>query len=135
MLRPEIRRDNAQGIAATGAVRTPTRSWRITHGIKSNHHAITRFTPEGDARTVYRELFAIYSTAYKQNTPAAENILLKGISSVKNPTDLEVLLARYYVKAGRTADARAMFNKAIASANAAGNTQIAQSIADEVSKL
>lgn len=79
----------------------------------------------------YRALFTLYSQLYKQGTSAAEDILKKGIAASSKAYDLQVLLARYYRDSGRSADAKAQYDAAIANAKAQGLTDIAAQIGQE----
>jgi lipopolysaccharide biosynthesis regulator YciM len=81
----------------------------------------------------YRALYQLY--VLKKNNAAAENILKKGISANPSATDLKVLLARLYVSLGRTADAKVQYQAAIAGANAAGQTSVANQIEQELKQL
>lgn len=85
---------------------------------------------------IYQNLFQLYSqTSYVPSTTAAENILKTGIAANPQAYDLQVLLARYYVKEGRVNEAKAMYVTAQASATASGQSDTALQIQAEASKI
>lgn len=85
--------------------------------------------------SIYANLFTVYTTtSYKPSASAAEDILKKGIAANPKAIDLPVTLARYYKSLGRSADAQAQYNAAIANAKAAGNTDVAAQIEVEAAK-
>lgn len=86
--------------------------------------AIKNYPAGADA---YRALAELYQSGFRGGS-AAEDILKKGIKAAPQAIDLQVLLARYYTAAGRTADAAATYDAAIAAATAAGNTSLAASL-------
>lgn len=79
----------------------------------------------------YRGLYQLYAGVYKQGTSAAEDILKKGIAKNPNSVDLQVMLAQYYLSVGRTADAKAQYDVAIANAKAQELTSLAAQIQAE----
>lgn len=84
----------------------------------------------------YRDLFQLYTqTSYKPSGSAAENVLKQGIAAAPQAVDLHVLLARYFVLEGRTADAKAQFDAAISSAQSQGQTSLASQIQAEEAAL
>lgn len=84
---------------------------------------------------VYANLFSLYTnTSYKPTNSAAEDILKKGIAANPHATNLQYDLAMYYRKLGRTADAQAMFQAAIANAQSQGQTELAAQIKAEAAK-
>lgn len=82
----------------------------------------------------YSNLFLLYSTVYKTNTNAAEEILKKGIVANPKAYDLQVMLARYYKEHGRTAEAASMFEAAAKNAETAGQKDIAAQIRAEATQ-
>ena len=85
----------------------------------------------------YRNLFSLYTDyGYKKGTSAAEDILKQGIAAVANTVyDLHILLARYYKVQGRTAEAKAEFDLAIAAAEVAGRSDVAEQLREEKAAL
>lgn len=84
---------------------------------------------------VYANLFSLYSnTSYKPSNTAAEDILKKGIVANPRAVDLQYLLAQYYKKLGRTADAQAMFTAAADNATRQGQTALAVQIKLDAAK-
>ncbi len=78
----------------------------------------------------YRNLFSLY-TDYGYKTANAEPILKEAIQSNPSMVDLQIILARFYKAKGRTAEAKAEYDVAIATARAAGNTQLVSDIETE----
>jgi tetratricopeptide (TPR) repeat protein len=89
---------------------------------KAEHAYLTAIKLNPQEAGAYRELSSLYINVYKKNTSAAEDILRKGIAVAPDSIDMHVILARYYKAAGRTDDAKAQFDAAIAVAQKAGNT-------------
>jgi tetratricopeptide (TPR) repeat protein len=84
----------------------------------------------------YQGLFTLYTTtSYKPSPTAAEDILKQGIAANPKAVDLQVTLAVYYKSLGRTADAKAEFDAAIANAKSQGQTDLAAQIQAEESSL
>ena len=84
----------------------------------------------------YRSLYALYTDyGYKADTNAAEQILKRGITANPQATDLQVLLARYYVAHKNSAAARTAYDSAITAAKAAGQTDVAAQLSAEEGKL
>ena len=79
----------------------------------------------------YLNLYTMYANQYKQDSTAAMDILLKGISAVPDSVNLHIQLARYYKAKGDATDAKAQYDAAIAAANKTGQTSVAQSIQTE----
>ena len=86
-----------------------------------------------DKRAVntYRNLVDLYTYSYKQTTTAAEDTLKQGIKANPKTIDLKVLLARYYKSAGRTTEAKTVYDSAIAEATAQNNTALAAELRRE----
>ena len=83
----------------------------------------------------YENLFSLYTTtSYKPSATAGEDILKKGITANPKSVDLQVMLARYYKSLGRSSDASAEYNAAIANAKAQGQTDLAAQIQAEAGK-
>jgi len=70
----------------------------------------------------YRNLFLLYTSLYTTHASAAEDILKQGIANNPDAVDLYVLLARYYRDSGRTTEARAEYDAAIAQAKTQPNS-------------
>lgn len=85
--------------------------------------------------TVYHDLSVLYEYKYKTDTNLAETILQKGISLNPGAYDLQVSLAEYYVRHGRTAEAKTEYQAAIANAKRQGFTSVAASIQADLDKL
>lgn len=85
----------------------------------------------------YRSLFSLYTDyGYKKGTAAAEEVLLEGIAAVpKTFYDPHILLARYYKSLGRTPEASAQYDAAIAGAEAAGRMDVAAELREEQKAL
>ena len=64
----------------------------------------------------YRNLFTLYSTVYTPRNSAAADILKEGIRNNPETLDFYTSLARYYRDNGRTEEARAAYDVAIAQA-------------------
>lgn len=79
----------------------------------------------------YRQLYQLYTDFYKQGTGAAEGILKQGVAANPDSVDLQVMLARYYKSQGRTADAKAQYDAAIANATRQNQTSLAAQIKAE----
>jgi tetratricopeptide (TPR) repeat protein len=80
----------------------------------------------------YKNLFTLYSeTSYKPTNTAAEDILKQGIAAVPTSVDMQVLLARWYKKLDRAAEAKATYQAAIDNATKLGETQLATQIKAE----
>ena len=82
----------------------------------------------------YISLFNIYS-AIDKNKTSAEDILKKGIAANPKAVDMQVLLARYYKDNGRTAEAKAEYQSAMANAQAQGQTDLANQINEELAQM
>lgn len=97
---------------------------------EANYKAAIQAEPTGTS--FYADLFSLYTnTSYRPTATAAEDILKAGIAANPKAIDLPVALARYYKSLGRTADAQAQYDSAIANAKAAGKTDIAAQIQAE----
>ncbi len=66
----------------------------------------------------YSDLFSLFTNQYPQGTTTPQNVLKEGIAASPQSVDLYVLLARYYVSKGDTADAKIEYQVAIAQAQA-----------------
>jgi tetratricopeptide (TPR) repeat protein len=83
----------------------------------------------------YKNLFTLYSeTSYKPTNTAAEDVLKQGIAAVPKAIDMQVLLARWYKKLGRGADANAEYQIAIDNAGKYGLPELAKQIKTEAAK-
>jgi tetratricopeptide (TPR) repeat protein len=78
----------------------------------------------------YHTLYDIY-TIYIPDASKAENILKQGIANNQKAYDLQLLLARFYKNAGRTAEMKVQYDAAIASARAEGQDAMANQIQQE----
>ncbi len=96
---------------------------------EANYRVVISLDPSDTSP--YTALFTLYSNVYKKGTSAAEDILKQGIKAAPQSVDLQVILARYYRSSGRTAEARAEYDAAIASARAQGQTSLATQIQEE----
>jgi tetratricopeptide (TPR) repeat protein len=85
--------------------------------------------PQGNSG--YMALAQIYMDAYKTNTDLAEKTLLKGIAAIRNPYDLQVMLARHYKSKNRMSDSIVMYERALQSARAVGAEQAVTDIEQE----
>lgn len=100
--------------------------------VKAESNFLQAIKLKADDLNPYKNLFTIYTTtSYKPTNTAAEDILKKGIAANPKAVDLQVLLARHYKTLGRTADAKAMYDAAIANATAQGQTDLATTIRTE----
>lgn len=79
---------------------------------------------------VVRALFELY-TDNLNNPTAAEDILKQGIADAPKAVDLQVMLARYWKEQGKTTQAKAQYDAAIANAKAQGLAQLAADIETE----
>lgn len=79
----------------------------------------------------YRALFEIYSSVYKTDTNAAEDILKQGIAAAPKAVDLQVMLARYWREKGLASQAKTEYDAAIANAKSQNLTQLAADIQAE----
>jgi Flp pilus assembly protein TadD len=83
---------------------------------------------------LFSNLFDLYVTiGFKES--AGEDVLLQGIRENPRSYELRVILARYYVKVGKIANAKSQFESAALAAEAAGATEIARNIRTESSSL
>lgn len=96
---------------------------------ESNFLTAIKITPNDP--NPYRALFSLYTSVHKVGTSAAENILKQGIQANPQSIDLQVILARYYKSVGRTAEAKAEYDAAIANAQAQGQLSLAAQVQDE----
>lgn len=81
-------------------------------------------------------LVALYTDyGYKANTSAAPDMLDQCLKNNPGAYDVATILARYYVKESRTAEAKAIYDKAIAAAQYAGNTQAKDALIAEKNQL
>ncbi len=80
--------------------------------------------------TAYRNLFSLY-TDYGYKTANAEPILKEAIKNNPGAIDLQIILARFYKGKGRTAEAKAQYDVAIATARTAGNTVLVADLESE----
>ena len=87
------------------------------------------------ASALYRDLFNVYANFYKQNAGNAESTLKAGIAANPKAIDLSILLAQYYRDHGRTAEAKAQYDLAIAAAKAAGSTSLVATLETEKSSF
>ena len=101
---------------------------------KAETNYLAQIRNKSDDISAYHTLYSLYINFLKQRT-SAENILIKGIEANPKATDLEVLLARYYRDSGRTADAKAEYDAAIANAQSQGTTALATQIQEEKAGL
>jgi Tfp pilus assembly protein PilF len=83
----------------------------------------------------YRSLYVLYTYQYKTDTTSAERILLKGIEATPQAIDLTVLLAQYYRAHNQPTQAAQQYDVAIAAAQKAGNTALAQELQAEKAQL
>lgn len=83
----------------------------------------------------YKGLYELYTFSYKQNTSAAEDILLEGISNNPDAIDLMVLLAFYYKETGEAERAAGYFNSAIEEAKKRGNDELVSTLEKELTNL
>lgn len=99
---------------------------------KAEQNWLTAINNKPDDTNPYRNLFTLYTeTSYKPTNSAAEDILKKGIAANPRAVDLQVLLARWYTKIDRTADAKATYEAAIQNALRQGQTALANNIKAE----
>lgn len=99
--------------------------------LKAESNFLTAIKNTPNDTNPYRALFELYTSVYKTGTSAAENILKQGIQANPQSVDLQVMLARYYKSAGRTAEANAQYDAAIANAKSQGQTDLAAQIQSE----
>lgn len=78
----------------------------------------------------YRALAEMYAAGYRGGS-SAQDVLQKGIQANPSAVDLHVLLARYYVSTGKTAEAAASYDAAIALAKKQNNTTLAAALTAE----
>ncbi len=99
---------------------------------KAEKNYLQHITNRSDDPNAYRTLFELYTTtSYKPSSTAAEDILKKGIANNTQAYDLNILLARYYKAAGRTAEAKAQYDLAIGIVTRQGNASLAAQIDEE----
>lgn len=80
----------------------------------------------------YKNLFTLYSdTSYKPTNTAAEDILKKGIAAMPTAVDMQVMLARWYMKMDRTPEAKTMYQTAYDNAIKLGESSLAAQIKAE----
>ena len=96
---------------------------------ETNYKKAIANTPTNPA--YYTELFNLYNYSYHPAATAGEDILKQGIKANPDAFDLQVLLARYYKSAGRSADAKTQFDAAVANATRQGKTDTATQIKTE----
>lgn len=86
----------------------------------------------------YRSLLQLYTIAdyhYAPTPTAAADIVAAGIRAVPKAYDLQLVLARYYRDAGKTAQARVQYQAAIDNAKAQGLTAAATDMQAELQAL
>src|SRR3989338_5268863 len=102
---------------------------------EKNYLAAIQNAPAVYASALYRDLFNVYANFYKQNAGNAESTLKAGIAANPKAIDLSILLAQYYRDHGRTAEAKAQYDLAIAAAKAAGSTSLVATLETEKSSF
>jgi tetratricopeptide (TPR) repeat protein len=84
----------------------------------------------------YHNLFTLYTeTSYKPTNTAAEDILKQGIAAVPKAPELQYLLAKYYVKLGRTQEAKSLYTAAYNNALSLDQKVIAAEIKKEMDAI
>ena len=83
----------------------------------------------------YRGLYELYTFSYRQNTSAAENLLLQGIDNNPDSIDLIILLAFLYKETGEAERAAGYFNSAIEKAKKLGNDELILTLEKELKSL
>jgi len=85
----------------------------------------------------YTDLHEMYRYAYKQDTPAAEEILKQGLQhvDVRLQVDFNTMLADYYIEKGRRDDAIAALTAARDIARALGNTALVTRLNNQIEAL
>jgi tetratricopeptide (TPR) repeat protein len=83
----------------------------------------------------YKGLFELYALSFQQNTNKAVQTLEEGLASNPNNLDLITSLANYYRDRGDVARAESSFERALAVARSAGDTNLVQLFEDELQKL
>ncbi len=85
---------------------------------------------------VYRNLFTLYTeTSYKPTNTAAEDLVSQYLANAPKAFDMQVLLARYYVKIGKRDIAKTVFETAALNAESQGKQDVARDIRAEALKL
>ena len=88
----------------------------------------------------YGGLHGLYKYSYKQDSDLAESVLLEGIEAVTNNIDLVIALANYYkergdVSKGDIANAKKYYEQARDEAEKLGNTQLVDTLNEEINNL
>lgn len=96
-----------------------------------NYLAAIKNAPSQYSSGLYRDLFFLYANLYKQDSGNAESTLKAGIAANPRAVDLSVLLAQYYRDRGRTAEAKAQYDLAIAAARSVGDTSLVATLEAE----
>ncbi len=99
---------------------------------KAESNYLNAIKNKPDDSNPYKNLFTLYYNA-GYNKAKAETILKQGIVAVPKAVDMQVLLARYYRDAGRTAEAKAEYSLAIKNAQSQGQTDLATTLQAESS--
>ena len=102
--------------------------------VKSETNYLQAIKNDPQNPSTYRNAYDLYYV-YNYSPAKTEGILKKGIAAVPKAIDLQVLLAQYYRDTGRTADAKAEYNLAIANAKSQGQTDLATTIQTELSAI
>lgn len=85
---------------------------------------------------VYRDLFTLYTIAYKEKAHLAPEILFQGLKVNPDAPDLMIPLAGYYKEKGDTVKARSYYEKALqVIKNRGGNAQLEAAIQADLEQL
>jgi tetratricopeptide (TPR) repeat protein len=80
---------------------------------KSEQSFLAVINNDPEAINVYNQLATIYEYGFKEKIQEAENILLLGMKSNPKIAAFKILLAQYYERQGRKADALKYFEEAL----------------------
>lgn len=88
----------------------------------------------------YGGLHGLYKYSYKQDSNLAESVLLEGIEAVTNNIDLVIALANYYKERGNMSkgdqtNAKKYYEQARDEAEKLGNTQLVETLNEELNNL
>ncbi len=83
----------------------------------------------------YTGLHELYKYSYKTDTTLALDILKEGADVMTEDIDLRILLASYYTELGMKTEATAVYEEALAKAEAIGNTNLVTIIKAAITSL
>jgi tetratricopeptide (TPR) repeat protein len=83
----------------------------------------------------YTGLHDLYKYSYKQGSALAEGVLLEGVSAIEDSIALLTTLAAYYKEVGNSINAKKYYEQVRDRAQELGNTELVDTLNEEISNL